>query len=92
MAESQIKQLAKNTVFLYFRMILVLLVTLYTSRVVLRVLGFEDFGIYNLVGSVVVFFVFFKTALTNATYRYSLCNWRRKTDELKFILWRLIVI
>lgn len=84
MAESQIKQLAKNTVFLYFRMILVLLVTLYTSRVVLRVLGFEDFGIYNLVGSVVVFFVFFKTALTNATYRYlAFAIGERKTDELK---------
>ncbi len=62
--------MAKNTIFLYFRMILVLLVTLYTSRVVLKVLGFEDYGIYNLVGSVIVFFGFFKTALTNATYRY----------------------
>ena len=70
MAPSKVTQLAKDTIFLYIRMILVLLVTLYTSRVVLKVLGFEDFGIYNLVGSVVVFFSFFKTALTNATYRY----------------------
>lgn len=51
-------------------MILVFLVTLYTSRVVLKIIGFDDFGIYNLVGSVIVFFGFFKTALTNATYRY----------------------
>ena len=70
MATSNVKQLARNTIFLYFRMILVLLVTLYTSRVVLKVLGFEDFGLYNLVGSVVVFLSFFKNALTNATYRY----------------------
>ena len=70
MGESRINQLAKNTFFLYFRMILVLLVTLYTSRVVLKILGFEDFGLYNLVGGVVVFFSFLKTALTNATYRY----------------------
>lgn len=70
MAESRVNQLARNTFFLYFRMILVLLVTLYTSRVVLKVLGFEDFGLYNLFGGVVVFFSFLKTALTNATYRY----------------------
>lgn len=70
MADSKINQLARNTFFLYFRMILVLAVTLYTSRVVLKVLGFEDFGLYNLVGGVVVFFSFLKSALTNATYRY----------------------
>lgn len=70
MASENVKRLAKNTMFLYFRMILVLLVTLYTSRVVLKVLGFEDYGIYNLIGGVVIFFGFFKTALTNATYRY----------------------
>jgi O-antigen/teichoic acid export membrane protein len=51
-------------------MVLVLLVGLYTSRVVLRVLGVEDYGIYNIVGSVVVFLQFLKMALTNATYRY----------------------
>ena len=55
---------------MFIRMILVLLVSLYTSRVVLRVLGFVDFGIYNIVGSVVVFLTFLRMALTNATYRY----------------------
>ena len=70
MAESRVNQLARNTFFLYFRMILVFLVTLYTSRVVLKVLGFEDFGLYNVVGGMVVFFSFLKIALTNATYRY----------------------
>lgn len=51
-------------------MILVLLVTLYTSRVILRILGVEDFGIYNLVSTFVVLLTFLKTALTNATSRY----------------------
>lgn len=70
MSESNAKVLAMNTVYLYLRMILVLLVTLYTSRVVLNVLGVDDFGIYNLVGGVVIFFGFLKTALTNASNRY----------------------
>lgn len=64
------KRVAKNTGFLFIRMILVLIVGLYTSRLVLQYLGFEDFGIYNVVGSIVVFFGFLKNALTNATYRY----------------------
>jgi len=64
------KKIAQNTLYLYFRMFLVMLVTLYTSRVVLKTLGFEDFGLYNVVGSVVVFLSFFQSALSNATYRY----------------------
>lgn len=69
-SNSTAKKLAENTMFLYFRMILVLIGTLYMSRIVLKVLGFDDYGIYNLVGSVVVFFTFLRSALTNATYRY----------------------
>ena len=70
MSDSKASLLAKNTLYLYTRMILVLLVTLYTTRVVIEVLGIEDFGIYNIVGGVVVFMGFLKTALTNATYRF----------------------
>ena len=47
------KRIAKNMLFPYMRMLLIMGVTLYTSRVVLRVLGVEDFGIYNVVGGVV---------------------------------------
>lgn len=64
------KRIAKNTLFLYFRMILVMGVTLYTSRVVLNVLGVDDYGIYNLVGGVVVLFSFLKGAVTTAIQRY----------------------
>ena len=64
------KRIAKNTLFLFIRMVLVLCVGLYTSRVVLATLGVEDFGIYNVVGSIVVLFSFFQQALNNATYRY----------------------
>lgn len=70
MQETRTNLLAKNTLYLYARMIIVMVVSLYTSRVVLKTLGFEDFGIYNVVGSVVVFLSFLENALTNATYRY----------------------
>lgn len=70
MGDSKTHRVAKNTAYMFVRMVLVLIVGLYTSRVVLRILGFEDFGIYNVVGSIVVFLNFLKMALNNATYRY----------------------
>ena len=64
------KRIAKNTLLLYFRMLLTMAITLYTSRVVLKVLGVEDFGIYNVVGGVVAMFGFLNGALTTSTQRY----------------------
>lgn len=64
------KRIAKNAMLLYFRMLLTMGVTLYTSRVVLEVLGIEDFGIYNVVGGVVVMFSFLNSAMSSATQRY----------------------
>ena len=63
-------RIAKNTGYLYLRMILVTLVNLYTSRIVLQTLGFEDFGIYNVIASIIVFFSFFNNALKNASTRF----------------------
>lgn len=64
------KRIAKNTLALYVRMFLLLLITLYTSRVVLKVLGVTDYGIYNIVGGVIVFFSFINSALAGATQRF----------------------
>lgn len=64
------KRIAKNTMFLYFRTLLVMLVSLYTSRVILRTLGETDFGIYNIVGGVVVLFSFINQAMATATQRF----------------------
>lgn len=64
------KRIAKNTVMLYIRMIVIMVVTLYTTRVVLYVLGETDYGIYNIVGSVVVSMVFIQNALMSATQRF----------------------
>ena len=64
------KRILKNTAFLYIRMLFLLFVTLYTSRVLLDKLGFEDFGIFNLVGGLATMFVFFSSSLVNATQRF----------------------
>lgn len=64
------KRLAKNTLFLYLRMFFILAVTLYTSRVILEVLGVEDFGIYNVVGGIVTMFSMFTGSLTSAINRF----------------------
>ncbi len=64
------KRIAKNTLLLYFRMLLTMAVTLYTSRVVLKVLGVEDFGIYNVVGGVVAMFQMLSGSLTAAITRF----------------------
>ena len=61
---------AKNTMFLFLRMFIVTIIGLYTSRVVLDVLGINDFGLYNVVGGIVVLFSFLQQALNNATYRF----------------------
>ena len=64
------KRIAKNTAVLYVRSIIMLLIGLYTSRVVLQVLGVEDFGIYNVVGGVVAMFSMLNAALSSASQRF----------------------
>lgn len=64
------RRIAKNTVFLSIRMLLVICVTLYTSRVILNALGVEDFGIYNVVGGFVAMFGFINSSLSGASSRF----------------------
>ena len=63
-------RIAKNTVFLYFRMAVMMLIGLYTSRVILNVLGVEDYGTYNVVGGVVGMFNILTTALSSSISRF----------------------
>lgn len=70
MAVSSQNIILKNTIFLYLRMFIVLAVSLYTSRIVLDKLGVADYGIYNIVGSVVVAFAFVDYSLNNANHRF----------------------
>ncbi len=64
------KRIAKNTIILYFRMLFLMLVSLYTSRVILDALGVEDYGIYNVVGGFVSMFALISAALTSACSRF----------------------
>ena len=64
------KTIAKNTLFLYFRMILVMLVSLYTSRVVLDVLGASDYGLYNVVGGIVAMMAVLNGSISAGTSRF----------------------
>lgn len=75
------RRIVKNTVFLYFRMLLVMGVNLYTSRVVLKVLGFEDYGLYNVVGGIVTMFTFLNGSLGSATSRYITFELGKKNYE-----------
>ena len=64
------KRIAKNTLLLYVRMLFMMGISLYTSRVVLNTLGIEDYGIYNVVGGVVAMFGFINGSMSSATQRY----------------------
>lgn len=64
------KRIAKNTLMLYFRQILIMFVSFYTVREVLNVLGVEDYGIYNVVAGVVTMFSFLSGTMATASQRY----------------------
>ena len=64
------KRIAKNTMFLYIRMLFIMAVQLYTSRVVLNTLGVVDYGLYNVVGGIVTMFAFLNGAMVTSTQRY----------------------
>lgn len=67
---STAKRLAKNTMFMYARMGILMLISLYTSRIVLQQLGVDDYGTYNLVGSIVAMFSALRTLFSNSTQRF----------------------
>lgn len=64
------KRIAKNTLLLYIRMLLLMVISLYTSRVVLNALGIDDYGIYNVVGGVVAMFSVISGSLSASISRY----------------------
>ena len=64
------KRIAKNTIILYVRMIIMMLISLYTSRIVLSTLGFDDYGVYQVVGGVIILFSFLNNGLSAASNRY----------------------
>ena len=68
--ESVNRRIAKNTLYLYIRMVFVLGLNLFTTRVLLHTLGITDYGIYNVVGGVVSFMAFLQTSMANGFQRF----------------------
>jgi len=64
------KTIAKNTLFLYFRMMFTMVISLFTSRIILQKLGVDDYGIYQAVGGVVGFLSFINGALSTGSSRF----------------------
>lgn len=64
------KRIAKNTIILYIRMIVMMAISFYTTRVILNALGVEDYGIYNVVGGLVAMFSLLSSSLSSSTSRF----------------------
>lgn len=64
------KRIAKNTLFLYIRMLFSMGVSLFTSRVILQTLGVENYGIYSVVGGIITMFAFINGGMVSATQRF----------------------
>ena len=69
-SQGENNRIAKNTLMLYFRMFITMAVGLYTSRIVLAILGVQDYGIYNVVGGFVSMFTVISGTMTTATQRF----------------------
>lgn len=75
------KRIAKNTLYMYIRMLVQMAVAFYTVRVIFNVLGTDNYGIYNVVAGVIVFFTFLNNGLTSATKRYVTSEIAKGTEE-----------
>lgn len=86
------KRIAKNTMYLYVRMLVVMAVSLFTVRIVLNALGAEDYGIHNVVGGVVTMFGFLTSTMNSASLRFfsfylGLQDYKRLSDYFSMSFW-----
>lgn len=78
------KRIFFNTIVLYLRMFITMVITLYSSRIVLQALGVEDYGIFNVVGGIVALLTFLKSSLASSSQRFISYELGRKDeDQLK---------
>lgn len=91
--EENNKRIIKNTLLLYIRMLFTIIIGLYTSRVVLDVLGVSDYGIYNIVGGIITMLAFLNVAMTGASQRFiSFELGRQNKERLKLVFCTSILI
>lgn len=87
------KRIAYNTLLLYMRMLFLVLISLYTSRIVLKVLGVEDFGINNVVGGVITFLGFLTGSLAGASSRFiTFALGKNDKENLKRVFGNIVTI
>lgn len=79
---NQINRVLVNTIAQYIRIICVIVITLYSTRVVLRELGSDDYGLYSLIGSVLAFLSFLNTTIIKSTQRY--LSFYMGRDDLRY--------
>jgi O-antigen/teichoic acid export membrane protein len=82
MSSENNKRIAKNTIYLYVRLLFSMGISLYTSRIVLQVLGIDDFGLYNVVGGIVVMFAFLNNAMVASSQRFISYELGKQNDEM----------
>lgn len=70
MSDSDNKRIAKNTLYLYFRSFLMMIISIFSSRVILQALGVSDYGLYNAIGSIVAMFAILNGVLAMGTSRF----------------------
>ena len=86
------RKIAKNTLYMYLRMLVTMVVSLFTTRIVFRALGVDNYGIYNVVGSVIVFFTFINNGLTTASRRYITAELAQGDSESQRNVFNLAVL
>lgn len=86
------KRILKNTLIMYLRMAILLILSLFTARIVFNTLGEINYGIYNLVGGIIIFFSFLNSGLSNATRRYVTAEIETGTDETQRSTFNLCVL
>lgn len=90
--ENKSNRIAKNTLMLYFRMLIVIIIGLYTSRVVLSSLGIDDYGLYNVIGGVVSLFSFFRTSMEKCTQRFLNVEMAKNNGNLSSVFSNALII
>lgn len=87
------KTIAKNTLFLYFRMLITMIISLFTSRVIIEALGFADYGLYSVVGGITGLIAFMHSSLAGATIRFMNVEIGKKNIEnLKSVFSSAVII
>ena len=87
------KRIAKNTLYMYLRLIITIPIAFLTSRIVLQQLGVDDYGIYNIVGGIVSLFAILRTAFASSTQRfYNVSIASNDTEDLSKVYTTSIVI